>query len=94
MLYNKIDQLIRATTYSESLFVEIKLKDKDLVIGVMYRHQNCTFTVFQNDFTQILNTLSHLKKEYIICGDINIDTLKSQNSPAIKAYIDKIYAEG
>ena len=36
LLYSKIDQFTRATTYSESLFVEIKLKDRDLVIGVMY----------------------------------------------------------
>ena len=71
LLYNKIDQFTRATTYLQSLFADIKLKDKDLVIGALYRHPNCTFTGFQNDFTQILNTLSHLKKEYIICGDIN-----------------------
>ena len=46
LLYSKIDQFTRATTYSESLFVEIKLKDKDLVTDVMYRHPNCTFTDF------------------------------------------------
>lgn len=90
--FSKIEKFTIATVHSETLFVEIKLKNrkKGLVIGVVYRHPSSSLLPFQNQFTQTLNELAKHKKEYIIFGDFNVDLLKHQNN----SYVDSVYAEG
>ena len=77
------------------MFVEIKLENtaKNLVIGVIYRHPSSSLTDFQNQFTQTLHSSPKHKKDYILCGDYNVDVLQRHSSSAINAYVDSIYAE-
>ena len=93
--YSKIDEHSWATFHSESLFVEIKSENttKNLVIGVIYRHPSSSLTDFQNQFTQTLHSLAKHKKDYILCGDYNVDVLQRHSSSAINAYVDSVYAE-
>ena len=82
--------------HSESLFVEIKLENtaKNLEIGVSYRHPSSSLIDFQNQFTQTLHSLAKHKKDYILCGDYNVDVLQRHNSSTINAYVDSVYVEG
>ena len=75
----KLDEYSIASPYFETLFVEVKLKNsaKGLVIGVMYRHPSTSLSEFKLQFTQTLSHLAKHKKDYIICGDFNVDLLKA-----------------
>ena len=88
-------ELSTATTHYESLFIEIDVKtekQKNLVVGVFCRHSPTSVLEFQTQFVHTLNNLTQRKKEYIICGDFNVDILKK--SSIINTYIDHVYAEG
>ena len=78
------------------MFIEVKLKNsaKGLVIGVIYRHPSTSLSEFKLHFTQTLSHLAKHKKEYIICGDFNVDLIKSQSSPSVNEYIDSVFSEG
>ena len=83
LIFTKIEELSTATTHYESLFIEIDVKNKkqeNLVIGVFYRHPSSSVLEFQTQFVHTLNNLTPRKKEYIICGDFNIDILKKSST--------------
>ena len=64
------------------------------MIGVICRHPSSSLSDFPIQFTPTLNDLTKHKKDYIICGDFNIDLLKSQSSTSINEYIDSVFSEG
>ena len=95
LIFSKIEELSTATTHYESLFIEIDVKNKkqkNLVIGVFYRHPSSLVLEFQTQIVHTLNNLTQRKKEYIICGDFNVDILKK--SSITNTYKDHVYAEG
>ena len=95
LIFSKIEELFTATTHYESLFIEIDVKNenqKNLVIGVFYRYPSNVVREFQTQFVHTLNNLTQRKKEYIICGDFNVDIFKK--SSITNTYIDHVYAEG
>ena len=62
-----------------------------MVIGVFHRHPSSSILDFQSQFIHTLNNLAQEKKEYIICGDFNVDILKKNST--INTYVDQVYAE-
>ena len=92
----KLEEYSIASPHFETLFIEVKLKNsgKDLVIGVIYRHPSTSLSEFKLQFTQTLRLLAKHKKDYIICGDFNVNLLKSQSSPPVNEYIDSVFYEG
>ena len=94
--FHKIDEYSFASSHSETLFIEVKIKNsaKGLVIGVIYRYPSSSLSDFQIQFTQTLNDLTKHKKDYIICGSFNIDLLKSPSSTSINEYINSVFSEG
>ena len=95
LIFSKIEELSTATTHYELLFIEIDVenkKQKNLVIGVFYRHPSSSVLEFQTQFVHTLNNLTQRKKEYVICGDFKVDILKK--SSITNTYIDHAYAEG
>ena len=92
----RIKRIKIASPYFETLFIEVKLKNsaKGLVIGVIYRHPSTSLSEFKLQFTQTLSILAKHKKEYIICGDFNVNLFKIQSSPPINEYIDSVFSEG
>ena len=96
MEFCKLDEYSIASPYFETWFIEVKLKNsaKGLVIGVIYWHPSTSLSEIKLQFTQTLSHLAKHKKAYIICGDFNVDLLKSQSSPSVNEYIDSIFSEG
>ena len=80
MEFCRLDKYSMASPYFEILFAEVKLKNsaKGLVIGVIYRHPFTSLSEFKLQFTQALSHLAKHEKEYIICGDFNVDLVKSR----------------
>ena len=79
---------------SKNLFDEISLdiKTKALILGVNYRHPQNNFTTFQEQYCKLLNQLSYEKRNYIICGDININILSPNYKPTILNYLNELYS--
>ena len=70
----------------ESIFLDLKFKNKTLTVGSIYRHPNGKVSHFNESLDQCIkeyNTNSML----LIGGDINIDLLKT-NIPMTQNYID------
>ena len=62
---------------SENVFIEITPDSgKVFVISVVYRHPTNKFDEFQQQFLQTVDKLEKDKREFLICGDFNIDLLK------------------
>ena len=64
----------------ESIFIEVYTKIRKCIIGVMYRppYQNCHD--FLEKLQSSLTLISQEKKECIIMGDFNINTLDKDNT--------------
>ena len=93
--FNKLDEFSIANDNAETLFVEIDTpgKSKDLGIGTIYKHPGANIHTFQEELCSTLGQLAD-KREYIICGDINIDLPQYQLKAPITNYVNSIYLEG
>ena len=61
---------------------------------MIYRHPNKPYHEFQDHIIQTLNKLNHKNKDYLICGDFNINLLKHETKRSIDNYINILYSEG
>ena len=64
----------------ESLFVEVKQKNKNIIVGVIYRRPNSNVNEFLEKLDNILLTISAENKLCYITGDFNLDLLKHNKS--------------
>ena len=80
----------------ESTFVEIiepNLRNKNNIIGCIYRHPNIPVAKFTSDFLNpLLEKLSHKKKEIILMVDFNINILNCDSDKYTTDFIDTMYA--
>ena len=92
--YFRKPELSLVSPDSKNLFVEISLdkKAKGLLLGVIYRHPQNNFTTFQEQYCKLLNQLSYEKRNYIICGDINIDIFSANHKSTISNYLNELYS--
>lgn len=77
----------------EDLWLEIKCKSTDIVIGVIYRHPKKEILSFQTEIYSKLAKLETEKLNYIIAGDININTLEKSSKKTLD-YISTLSSIG
>ena len=65
---------------TESLFIEILCKEKNIVIGVVYRRPGTGFDNFYTKVSNIVDSLRLENKVIYITGDFNVDLLKFRES--------------
>jgi exonuclease III len=59
--------------------LQLKLNKKNVIIFCVYRASSRDFDYFLNKLHYILNSLHTYKTEFIICGDINMNYLGTNN---------------
>jgi len=59
--------------------VQLKLNKKNVIIFCVYRTPSGNFDYFLNKLDNILHSLHNYKSEFIICGNININYLGTNN---------------
>ena len=75
----------------ESTFVEIKNKNKSVVIGSIYRHPTQNNNQFIEEFLHpTLDKLNNAKKKVIITGDFNYDLIKYDSHKKTSEFYDLI----
>ena len=63
----------------EIVAVKLKLDFKSLIVFCVYRAPKGNLEYFLNQLDSILNALGNPKTEYIICGDLNINYIGTNN---------------
>ena len=82
------------------LWLELALANqKKVVFGVIYRHPHSNINKFQTKLCSYIDRsyideLKSKKKLYYICGDKNLDLLKQDTEPTIKAYVKSLNCLG
>ena len=76
--------------HSESLFIEINTKDKNLIVGVIYRPPDSIFYTFRGKLENLLHKLNKSNKDCIILGDFNLDI--SKNDAAKHDFINTMHS--
>ena len=64
----------------------------DIILTVIYRHPNKETSSFQNKICDRIFSLESNKSNYVICGDIHINTLKNTNKTIL--YINALTSIG
>jgi hypothetical protein len=81
----------------ESLFVEVLINNKKIIVGVVYRPNTppkADLDIFIHTMQEIQSLLNQERKEVVIMGDMNIDILKLNTHAKTQEYIDNIFSHG
>lgn len=81
----------------ESLFVELKLNNKSLIIGTIYRPNTppkADIDIFLHTMQELQHIINEEKKDNIIMGDMNIDLLQFNTHNTTTEYMDNNFAHG
>jgi len=79
----------------ESLWIEIvRQKQKNIVIGCIYRHPNYDTTQFYEIVKNQLSDLNDKRKEVFITGDININFMNYNTDNNTSDYLDMLLSTG
>jgi len=78
----------------ENIWIEILLpkKQKNIVLGLVYRHPNSSADAFRDELNNTLNEISRSNKQIVIFGDFNIDLIKFESHQSTSDYLDMLYS--
>jgi len=71
----------------ETLFIEIKNQEVNLVVGVVYRRPHTDFKHFLDKMKEIIEVISEENKHCIITGDFNVNLLKNVSDPNVQDFL-------
>ena len=86
----KIDDLCKRDTYIESIFIELKLQNTNVLIGSIYRQPNSNEKMFNKSLLSILKFAKSYQDEVIIGSDHNLDLLKSDHQKQTQYMLENI----
>ena len=90
--YKLRDDLRCQNEVYESCFIEInRSEDKNIILGVVYRHHHKSINEFNNQLETVLSKVTLENKLFYLCGDFNINILKDEENH-INNFIDMIYS--
>ena len=75
----------------ESVFIEVlsKSKNKNTIVGCIYKHPGLTTQDFNFDFQQpLLDKLATENKNIVLLGDFNIDLLRYESQNPTREFLD------
>ena len=77
----------------EDTWVEIETNHGCIIVAVIYRHPETNFQTFEILLTNLLVELENQKLNYVVCGDININSLALNNTKT-KNYLNSSNSVG
>ena len=88
--YKLRTDLCQANSSYESCFVEIESKNKNVIVGVVYR-SHTSIDDFIRDIEPIYSKITSENKSIYVMGDFNIDLLKTDSHRPTHEYVEFIY---
>jgi len=77
-----------------SIFIQIKNKGKDLVVGVIYKPPDIDVAKFNEKIEEILKTLAKEHRPCYLMGDFNINLLRHDKHIPTKHFLETLLAYG
>ena len=75
----------------ETLFIEIEnIKDKNIIVGLIYRPPNSHVDLFYEDIEHFFDILSQENKQLYLMGDFDIDLLSENNNHDV--FLNLVYS--
>ena len=73
----------------ESTFIEVlKPRERNVIVGCIYRHPSMTIKEFNNDFLEnLLDKINCENKDVVLLGDFNINLLQYDDSPDVAHFL-------
>ena len=78
----------------ETCFIEILRKQKNTIIGCIYRHPSNKFDIFHEVICQKLHYINKSGYEAYITGDFNVNLINYSYNKATSDYLDMLFALG
>ena len=95
--YQKRPDLIPEHKLYEATFVEIDKdvfhKNRNIVIGVIYRPPDTDLKLFNDSFNDLLDTLGRERKYCYLMGDFNINLLNFDKHAETTSFVDMLHAQ-
>ena len=86
---NDLSLLFYKSKQLESIFIEICLKRKNVIVACIYRHPCMEISEFNSLFLRpLLDILSRENKEIVLLGDFNINLLRSDLNSLESEFLD------
>ena len=82
------NDLNRKLDHIETLFTEIKIDDKSVLYGIVYRRPNTNFQDFLNEIEIILDVVSRENKTLIMSGDFNVNLLDYDKNVNVRNFVN------
>ena len=76
--FRQIDALALSTDVIECIFVELRMKTSNIIVGCVYRPPSSNLKIFNAELSNILSGLDRRNDVYIL-GDYNIDLLRHKS---------------
>ena len=86
------EDITMQTTHTESLFVEIKGQQRNILVGIVYRRPHTKVDDFMVAINEILLTLQDENKIIHVMGDFNLDLLQSESSKSVSDLISLFHS--
>ena len=67
---------------------------KNITVGVIYRHPRNSYAEFQNNLSNVVQFLNHSNSPFFLVGDYNIDLSKQNSDRKVENYLNDLYAAG
>ena len=90
--FRELPELSDTIDSCESLFAEIELTNKNIIIGCLYRPPGNDISTFTSDVETLLAKLNKLNKRVYLLGDYNIDLLKVHNHTPSREFVDCMFS--
>ena len=71
-----ISELTVNETFVETVFAQISLQNKNLIVGCCYRPPNSEIIPFQSFIENKISSIASGSADIVLCGDFNLDMLK------------------
>jgi exonuclease III len=86
--YYELHELSVSTEVLESIYVEIKLNSRNVIIGCMYCPPNANMSKFNDEIDTLLKELNKCHKHVYLMGDFNADLLRYNSHKSTSDFIN------
>ena len=90
--YKELDHLSTMSKTMESIFAEIYMTEKNIIVGCIYRPPNSDMVKFIEEITILINKINKLNKHVYLMGDFNVDLLQYNNHSMTSEFIDVMFS--
>ncbi|XP_071943453.1 uncharacterized protein [Antedon mediterranea] len=91
--YEMRNDLASILTEGESIFIDVKIENKTISYGVIYRPPDTNVQTFNNQLSIVMQMINKENKLAYITGDMNLDISQHMRDKNIESHLDNIQSQ-